>query len=204
MKKVVRFAYLPILAFGMIACGGGEEADTAATTSSSDDTSTENVENTETDAPAPDMSVSVPALPADYIEHDLSEHGAALTISGPEGAYIYTSKLINNDGEQDQVVVQMADDSSVRLHISQTDKDLVAAKADVEGNMINTFKSYMIDEADGAFYYAQKSFDDSDYFNFVMVIEKDGQKYHVKGDGGMDPLTKEDALMLFAMASTLK
>lgn len=201
MKKIYQFLIVPAIAFGMVSCGG-ESTDTPATdTPEADTTTTVDVPE---DPPAMDISVTIPEIPADFVEHDLSSVGLAGSIMGPSGAAINTSTLMNSEGEQEQINIQVAEDSGVKVQLYRSTKDFAAAKGDVEGNMINLFKQYVIEDDNSAFFYAQKNVDDSDVYNFILVMEKDGQVWHARADGGFDPLSKEDAAMLYAMAKTLK
>jgi hypothetical protein len=200
MKKIIQVLAVPALLLGLVSCGGeapGGTPDNADTTAATP-------EVVKKEVPTADLSIDMPALPADYVEHDLSEYGFAASIMAPADAAIHTSMLINNDGEQEQIVVRMSEESNVRLNIFKSTKGFVEAKVDVEGYTIDSFHSYLVEDETSAFYYAKKNVDDSDVFNFVCVWEKEGEYFQGSGNGGMETLTKEDALMLYAMTKSVK
>ncbi len=200
MKKALLFLVVPVLAFGLASCGSEEHPDPGNT---ADTTAVTPEVPEEPAAPEIDLTAELPGLPADYVEHDLTEFGFAGVVSAPEGASIYNSTLFTNDGEQEQIVVQMSDDSNLRVNIFESTKDFAAAVVDVEGSTINEFQSYLIEDENAKFFYAKKFIDESAVFNFALVFDTGNGFYHCTGNGGMEDLTKEDALLLFAIAKSM-
>ena len=201
MKKIVQYLAISVFLLGLASCGGEAPAGDETTP---EDTTAMTPEVVEPEAPTADLSIDMPALPAEYVEFDLSEFGFSASIMAPPDAAVHTSMLINNDGEQEQIVVRLSEESNVRLNIFKSTKDFASAKVDVEGYTIDKFHSYLVEDESSAFYYAQKNVDDAHVFNFVCVWEKDGAYYQASGNGGMEALTKEEALMLYTMAKSVK
>lgn len=193
MKRLTYFAFAAVMAFGFTACGE-DTPDVPMNDSIPADV-------VDTDVAMPD--IAIPELPADYASSDLTESGFAGSIQAPAGTEVYTSLLINNDGEQQQIVVQTNMDAP-RIHMYKSDKDLIGAKDDVQRNQINLFENFLLEDDNSAFYHAKKQ-DGSDQYNFIMVINKEGQNWHVTGNSTtFDPISKEQAMNLYAMAKSIQ
>jgi hypothetical protein len=148
-------------------------------------------------------AIAIPKLPADYTQQDLSKKGLAAKISAPAGATVYTSTLMNNEGTQDQIIVQMSDTSKIKLNIYKSSKNLATVKKDIEKDTFDKFGSWLLEDTNSAIWTKKNMMKDTEVTDFILVVEKDGKFWHLKPDQFMTPLTKDQVLNLYAMAKSL-
>ena len=200
MKRLFTLLAMTAAAATFSSCGGEEttlEVDAAATPEVSTEAPADDPE------PGLDLTVSVPEIPATYAERDLSEFGLGAHMMIPEGSEVYTSVLITGQGEQNQIVVQPSTEGP-RLHLWKSSKDLETAKSEIKGNTINEFQTFVMEDDHSAVYHAKKNIDDTNTFNFIYVIDNNGETWHAKAESsGFNALSKDDAMMLYAMAGSI-
>jgi hypothetical protein len=160
--------------------------------------------NSEKDKTGDAKAMTLPELPKDYKTYDLNEHGMDLHVSAPADAYIYTFTMMDNDGEQQAVNVQMNSGSTDKVSISVTSSDLAKEKERVEKDMFRKFKSVLAEKNNGILYEYENK-DKGAAYGFIRIIEKGGKKYLAASDDFMNPVTSKDtAALLFQVANSLK
>lgn len=146
--------------------------------------------------------VTVPELPKEYVQQDLSAKGVPGKISIPVDAQVYTSTLMNNDGSQEQVIVQV-DTSNIELDIFKSKMSFSDAKTELEKNVFNKFDKYLYQDENSALIQAKKNMDGKELFDFVVVAMKDGKQFQLHPGQLMKTYTKEQVLKLFSIAKSL-
>lgn len=196
---MIKKTIMPILFAAAVlftACGDDKKSDKE---NEKKDNNTE--QNTDETNETGDVTAN-PVIPEGFSAKELGEFGLEATIMGPEEAYIYNSTLVTNDGEQEQIIVQMDDASEVKLAISQTTEDMATIKKTIEEDMFREFTKYVLDDGKGVIYEAVKKSEEITVYHFVYLMEAGDVVYKIDSDTFQD-YDLEQISTLYAMAQSI-
>jgi hypothetical protein len=187
------FSLFSILIF-VFACGSPsvkkEDRDSLATTHGNDSIAA---------PPAPE----VVSLPADFKGFDLPSKVVKGKVMCPAGADVYTAGLDDNEGARDEIVIQTGD-TGMMIDMYSTKYDMKTCLDKVRSSMWTPLRSLISsDEHLSVFTRAGANDPKKTSFDFILLIEKDGQRWHIQPSDSED-YTKEQIELLLAIAKSVQ
>jgi hypothetical protein len=176
----IKVLFSGICIVGMISCGGGKSSEATA-------------EKPAEEVKAPGF---IPAIPADYKQHEIKVDNFGATVKAPATAKIEIPGITLNAGGVINIPVG---DKSFNIGVDK--HDFTKVQDDIKSGFGFQKSDSLLFQDDNSVFYRGTDSDGQPGYYFVTTVEKNGDFYHCYTSSFS--FTKDQALQLYASAKTL-
>jgi hypothetical protein len=148
--------------------------------------------------PAPAMI----SLPGDFKSYDLPKEVVKGKVMCGKGALVYTAGLDDNEGARDEIVIQTYD-TGMMMDMYSTQYDMEKCLKRVRNSMFIPLRSLISNDGHLAIFTRAGAIDrNKESYDFILLMEKNGQRWHIQPSDTED-YTKEEIELLIAVAKSV-